>query len=146
VDASTAGGSLDFARLHGDLNGDTSGGSIRVIDCLGNLQIHTSGGGIDVQSGGGKLAGNTSGGSVVVKDFQGPATWKRAAGHYRRTGERRRGCLNLGRLHRRRSPLSHSRARQTFHIGRRGDRRVLNPMPSLSMPKPPVAASAARCP
>jgi hypothetical protein len=73
VEVHTSGGPLDFARLHGKLEGDTSGGSIRSIDCDGTLKLHTNGGGIDVAGGGGTLAGETSGGSILVKNFQGPA-------------------------------------------------------------------------
>lgn len=72
VKAHTSGGGLQFARLHGPLNGDTSGGGIHVLNCEGKVKINTSGGGIDVAGGSGSLDGDTSGGSVSVKQFSGP--------------------------------------------------------------------------
>jgi hypothetical protein len=72
VKAHTSGGGLDFARLHGPLDGDTSGGGIEMEDCVGELKIHTSGGGISVAGGSGSLQGDTSGGSVAVRKFHGP--------------------------------------------------------------------------
>jgi len=73
TDAKTSGGHLEFARLHGPLDGSTSGGSIHIADCEGKLNVHTSGGNIEVLTGSGTLDGNTSGGPVTVKDFRGPA-------------------------------------------------------------------------
>ena len=71
VSANTSGGGLQFARLHGPLDGGTSGGAIRVADCEGAQQVKTSGGGIDVSGGTGSFEGKTSGGAITVKDFRG---------------------------------------------------------------------------
>jgi DUF4097 and DUF4098 domain-containing protein YvlB len=73
VKADTSGGGLQFARLHGPLDGHTSGGGIDMTGCEGKLKIDTSGGGIKVAGGSGPLDGHTSGGSVSVKQFRGPA-------------------------------------------------------------------------
>lgn len=83
VNAQTSGGGLNFARLHGVLNGKTSGGAIKVVDCEGTLKIKTSGGGIDVAGGSGSLDGGTSGGSVAVRDFHGPARVESSGGGIR---------------------------------------------------------------
>lgn len=73
VKAETSGGGLDFARLHGALEGNTSGGGIQLSDCAGDIKIETSGGGIDAAGGSGSLHANTSGGPISVKNFKGPA-------------------------------------------------------------------------
>jgi hypothetical protein len=80
VKAATAGGALNFARLHGPLEGGTSGGTIRVVDCEGEQQVKTSGGGIEVSGGSGSFEGKTSGGPVTVKDFRGSVQVKSAGG------------------------------------------------------------------
>jgi len=71
VKANTSGGGLDFARLHGPLDGDTSGGPVRVTQCIGALRVNTSGGGITVAGGSGSLNGDTFGGPIRVNDFRG---------------------------------------------------------------------------
>jgi hypothetical protein len=107
VKADSSGGGLQFARLHGPLNGDTSGGSIRVTDCEGPIKIDTSGGGIEVTGGAGTLNGDTSGGSITVKNFKGPASVDTSGGgitieNVRRHGQRR----DVGRLDPRRAAFA----------------------------------------
>jgi DUF4097 and DUF4098 domain-containing protein YvlB len=80
VKADSKGGSLQFTRLHGLLEGSTAGGSIRVADCEGQQQVKTSGGGINLSGGKGSFDGKTSGGSVDVKDFQGAVQVKTSGG------------------------------------------------------------------
>jgi hypothetical protein len=80
VNATTSGGKLQFARLHGALNGRTSGGAIEVVDGDGTQQVKTDGGGINVSGGAGSFAGKTSGGSVTVKDFRGAVQVKSTGG------------------------------------------------------------------
>lgn len=80
VKTGTSGGGLDFARLHGPLDGGTSGGAIRVVDCEGEQQVKTSGGGIEVSGGSGSFEGSTSGGPVAVKDFRGSVQVKSTGG------------------------------------------------------------------
>ncbi|HEX5222502.1 MAG TPA: DUF4097 family beta strand repeat-containing protein [Verrucomicrobiae bacterium] len=72
VKASTSGGGLKFARIHGPVTGNTSGGAIRVSDSEGEMKVGTSGGGIEVTGGSGSLKGNTSGGRISVSGFAGP--------------------------------------------------------------------------
>lgn len=73
VTVQTSGGSLEFARVQGPVDGSTSGGGIQAENCQGTLRINTSGGSLRINGGGGSLTGNTSGGSVTVKKYQGPA-------------------------------------------------------------------------
>jgi len=80
VKADSKGGSLQFTRLHGVLDGGTSGGNILIADCEGAQQVKTSGGGINLSGGKGSFDGKTSGGSVNVKDFQGAVQVKTSGG------------------------------------------------------------------
>jgi Toastrack DUF4097 len=80
VNAATSGGTLQFARLHGPLDGRTLGGSIRVLDCEGSQQVKTSGGDIELSGGTGSFEGKTSGGAVKVKDFRGTVQVKSGGG------------------------------------------------------------------
>src|SRR4051812_38042625 len=61
LNAKTSGGTLNFAHLHGLVDGRTAGGSIDVLDCYGDLKIKTSGGDIHMSGGSGSLNGDTSG-------------------------------------------------------------------------------------
>jgi HSP20 family molecular chaperone IbpA len=78
--AQTSGGTLEFDKLIGTLDGHTSGGYISAKDCEGTIAIRTSGGSISVTGGGGTLKGNTAGGRVEVKDFKGPASVSTSGG------------------------------------------------------------------
>jgi hypothetical protein len=80
VKAGTGGGGLNFAGLHGPLDGKTAAGAIRVVDCEGEQQVKTSGGGIEVSGGSGSFDGKTSGGLVLVKDFKGTVQVKSTGG------------------------------------------------------------------
>jgi len=80
VKADSKGGSLQFTRLHGVLDGGTAGGNILIADCEGAQQVKTSGGGINLSGGKGSFDGKTSGGSVNVKDFQGAVQVKTSGG------------------------------------------------------------------
>jgi len=80
VKADSKGGSLQFTRLHGVLEGGTAGGNILIADCEGAQQVKTSGGGINLSGGKGSFDGKTSGGSVNVKDFQGAVQVKTSGG------------------------------------------------------------------
>jgi len=80
VKASTSGGGLKLARIHGPLNGNTSGGAIRVSDSEGEIKVSTSGGGIEVAGGSGSLRGNTSGGRISVDEFTGPISVSTSGG------------------------------------------------------------------
>jgi DUF4097 and DUF4098 domain-containing protein YvlB len=80
VKAASNGGSLQFTRLHGALDGATAGGPIQVADCEGEQQVKTSGGKIDVTGGKGSFDGKTSGGPVSVKDFHGAVQVKTSGG------------------------------------------------------------------
>lgn len=80
VKANTSGGALDFAAIHGPIDGHTSGGGIKAVDCEGDVRLGTSGGGLHVSGGSGTLDGGTSGGSVTVKNFNGPVTVETSGG------------------------------------------------------------------
>ena len=80
VKASTSGGGLKFARIHGPLTGNTSGGAIRVSDSEGEIKVSTSGGGIEVTGGFGSLKGNTSGGRISLCELAGPISGSTSGG------------------------------------------------------------------
>jgi len=80
VKAASKGGSLQFSRLHGQLDGGTTGGAIQVADCDGEQQVKTSGGAISVSGGKGTFDGKTSGGPITVKDFKGAVQIKTSGG------------------------------------------------------------------
>ena len=80
VNAASSGGALQFAHLHGLLDGKTSGGPIQVTGCEGTQQVKTTGGRIDVSGGAGSFDGKTSGGPVTVKDFRGSVQVKSSGG------------------------------------------------------------------
>jgi hypothetical protein len=80
VKAGTAGGELNFSRVHGPLEGKTATGAIRMADCEGEQQVKSGGGNIDVSGGSGSFDGKTAGGAVSVKDFKGSVQMKSSGG------------------------------------------------------------------
>jgi hypothetical protein len=83
IEADTSGGDLDFAQIHGDINGDTSGGGISAKDCDGSLSLDTSGGRIEVTGGQGKLNADTSGGGITVLNRVGDTKVESSGGKLR---------------------------------------------------------------
>jgi hypothetical protein len=80
VQATSAGGGLNFTRTQGRLEGRTAGGAIKAEGVQGTQTLKTSGGGIEVSGGTGACEAATLGGSVTVKDFEGSVQLKSGGG------------------------------------------------------------------
>jgi len=73
VIARTSGGSLNFDRVGGPVNGRTSGGSITLAGARGRTFLHTSGGAIRIMDVVGDVDASTSGGSISMSGVSGDA-------------------------------------------------------------------------
>jgi hypothetical protein len=71
VIARTSGGSLNFGRIDGPVNGRTSGGRITLAGVKGRTVVHTSGGSIRVAEVVGDVDASTNGGSISVDRVSG---------------------------------------------------------------------------
>lgn len=71
VFARTSGGSLEFGRIIGPVEGTTSGGSIRLSECKSIAKVKTSGGSITIGRVDGEVRAVTSGGSIRVDEVMG---------------------------------------------------------------------------
>jgi DUF4097 and DUF4098 domain-containing protein YvlB len=66
VTADTSGGGIDIEGVQGNVNADTSGGGIHISDVSGDIRADTSGGGIRINEAGGEVLAETSGGPIKV--------------------------------------------------------------------------------
>jgi hypothetical protein len=66
VRARTSGGSLQFERIDGDIDGHTSGGDIILTEGTARAKLGTSGGNIHIEHAGGPIEVATSGGDIVI--------------------------------------------------------------------------------
>ncbi len=66
VRARTSGGSLQFERIDGDIDGHTSGGDIVLTEGTARAKLGTSGGNIHIERAGGPTEVSTSGGDIVI--------------------------------------------------------------------------------
>jgi DUF4097 and DUF4098 domain-containing protein YvlB len=71
IQANSAGGRLDFARIHGPVDGKTAGGTVKLTECDGDMKIQSRGGQIQSLGGKGSLDAHTAGGQISVRDFAG---------------------------------------------------------------------------
>jgi len=80
VQARTAGGSLKFEKLEGQLSGHTSGGSIQVASAKGKVDLKTAGGSIRLSDIEGEVTAVTSGGSIDANNLTGKSVVKTSGG------------------------------------------------------------------
>lgn len=71
LEADTSGGSIEVARVTGEVRCDTSGGSISVEEIGGNANLDTSGGSIRAERVTGSVVADTSGGSIRMSAIRG---------------------------------------------------------------------------
>jgi len=83
VDVKTSGGSINLAKVEGDLTSRTSGGSVRGDEVSGRIEFITSGGGIHLNKVRGDVSGRTSGGSINVNGAYGVLDVRTSGGSIR---------------------------------------------------------------
>ena len=78
--ARTAGGSLKFGGIDGQVTGHTSAGSIRLASATGPVVVKTSGGGIDLGRVDADTVAETSAGSITIRAAKSKLVAKTAGG------------------------------------------------------------------